>query len=209
MNGKFITLEGIEGAGKSTAMQVIADYLTQQGISFILTREPGGTEIAEAIRQLLLQPHHEVIHEITELLLMFAARNQHVKVHIEPHLAEGKWVISDRYIDASYAYQGGGRNISENILSMLDQLIHCPYPDLTLLLDLPIALGLSRQKNRGQGQDRIEREQENFFFAVRSAYLKRAQKDSQRIKVIDASVDPAQVKKQIEQQLSLFIASPK
>lgn len=209
MSGKLITIEGIEGAGKSTALAFIKRYLQQVQKEIVLTREPGGTELAEKIRQLLLTPHqHEKIFPETELLLMFAARMQHIHHCIMPALAAGKWVVSDRYVDASYAYQGGGRAISQTFIQALDHHIvgEC-YPALTLLLDVPVAIGAERQAKRGQEKDRIEQERNDFFNNVRHAYLQRAKADPTRIKVIDATKEVANVELQIAHYLDEFLAS--
>lgn len=208
MQGKFITLEGTEGAGKSTARLFIMNYLEKNGIKVVVTREPGGTDIAEAIRHVLLKKdEREMMLANTELLLMFASRAQHLYHRIEPTLASGKWVLSDRFVDASYAYQGGGRGIPMSLIETLDKhIVGKRYPDLTLLLDLPTELGMSRAEQRGEGKDRIEQEKLDFFNRVRSAYLDRAKKDSKRIKVIDASVALPEVQAQIQRVLDTFIA---
>ncbi len=206
--GKFITLEGTEGAGKSTARLFIMNYLEKAGITVVITREPGGTDVAESIRQILLKrDEQEVMLAETELLLMFAARAQHIRHRIEPTLASGKWVLSDRYIDASYAYQHGGRGLPLNFINVLDmQIVGKLYPDLTLLLDLPAELGMTRAEHRGSGKDRIEQEKMDFFKRVRDTYLERARQDTKRIKVIDASVSVPEVQQQIQRVLDNFIA---
>jgi len=205
--GQFITLEGTEGAGKTTVLSFIKNYLAQMSLTVLWTREPGGTPLAEDIRRLVLKssPDEEVMPE-TELLLMFAARVQHLNKIILPALNAGKWVVSDRYIDASYAYQIGGRGIAEKYLKFLDAwLIGTHYPALTLLLDIPPALGLERAQGRGTHQDRIEAEQLDFFDRVRAVYLKRAQDDPERIKIIDASQQEFAVESQIKTILDAFI----
>lgn len=207
MRPKFITIEGTEGAGKSTALTYIKNYLSNLKIEMLTTREPGGTVIAEEIRQILL--HHlssESIQPETELLLMFAARAQHINSCIKPALATGKWVITDRYIDASYAYQGGGRGISQDHIRMLDQLVVAGlYPDLTLLFDIPPDVGLLRTEMRGLHKDRIEKEKLDFFKRVRKIYLERAEKEPNRIKIIDASQALSAVQAQIHSVLDSFM----
>jgi dTMP kinase len=206
-SGKFISIEGTEGAGKSTALQFIKDYLTKANIDSIFTREPGGTEVAEEIRNLVLHPKsREEIAPETELLLMFAARAQHMQYLILPALNEGKWVVADRFVDASYAYQGGGRGIDLDVISMLDKwLVGTIYPDLTLLLDVPPELGFVRAQKRGTDKDRIEFEQIEFFVRVRNIYLERAKQDPKRIKIIDASLPLMAVQNQIRDALDQFI----
>jgi len=199
--GFFLTIEGIEGVGKSTAVKFIQDYLTAAHIDFITTREPGGTEIAERIRQILLTPNpEEVIVPETELLLMFACRAQHIAHKIEPALAAGKWVISDRFVDASYAYQGGGRQLNLDQIKTLDKWVVKTHPDLTILLDAPPALGLARAKHRGE-HDRIEQEKVDFFERVREAYLQRAKADPTRFHIIDATQPLTTVHAEIKRSL--------
>lgn len=207
--GKFISLEGGEGAGKSTVLQFIRSYLQRAGIRAEFTREPGGTPLAEQIRNVLLHPDtDEIIAPKTELLLMFACREQHIKHRILPWLHAGKWVVSDRYVDASYAYQGGGRGIEMEIIKDLDRhIVGDVYPNLTLLLDLPPELGFERTAQRAGGKDRIEKEKIDFFNKVRSVYLQRAKQDPQRIKMIDASLPLAEVERQVGAALDEFMAS--
>jgi dTMP kinase len=194
----FISIEGMDGAGKTSVMQTIADWINAQGYRCQLTREPGGTPLAEALRDLLLTPREEKIDTDTELLLMVAARNQHVKTHIQPLLQQGVWVVSDRFYDASYAYQGGGRGMDmARIASLHDWALGNFAPSLTLLLDLPVALGKARVSGRGEAQTRFEEEQMVFFEAVRSAYLARARAEPERIKVIDASQTQAEVQAEV------------
>lgn len=209
MRGKLITIEGSEGAGKSTALKFIQHYFANNGRQFVSTREPGGTELAEEIRKVLLHPASvEKMAPETELLLMFASRAQHIANLVRPALDAGKWVISDRYIDASYAYQGGGRQINVQQISALDKLIVADlYPDLTLLFDIPADIGLARTDHRGTSKDRIEQEKIDFFERVRNAYLDRAQQDPKRIKIIDASKPLEDVQKQICNVLDDFTAS--
>ncbi|MCD6039931.1 MAG: tmk [Gammaproteobacteria bacterium] len=186
--GFFLTIEGTEGVGKSTALKFIQNYLGQASRDFIVTREPGGTPIAEQIRQILLAPclTEEMLPE-TELLLMFACRVQHIHHVILPALAAGKWVVSDRFVDASFAYQGGGRHMDMTYLEILEKwLLQNLRPDLTILLDAPVERGLERAKHRGP-QDRIEQEKIAFFERVRQGYLKRMKEDRKRFRLIDAT----------------------
>lgn len=186
MKGRFITIEGGEGVGKSTNIQCITDRLERAGIEFVLTREPGGTPFAEKIRSLLLSNHEEPIAEMTELLLIFAARAQHIEHVIAPALAAGKWVVSDRFTDATYAYQGGGRGLSVNSIGQLETLVQASLrPDLTFVLDLAPEVGLERASKRA-ALDRFEQEQLEFFNKVRATYLQRARSEPQRCVVIDA-----------------------
>jgi dTMP kinase len=185
--GKFITIDGVEGAGKSTQIDFIRDYLSSKGINVILTREPGGTELGEKIRELLLSPETKSMHSETELLLMFAARNEHIHRKIMPALAQGDWVLSDRFTDASYAYQGGGRGLDINRIAQLEQWVLQDFtPDMTLLLDVPVELGMSRIESRGK-KDRIELEAMDFFNRVRESYIDRSKQFPDRIKLIDSS----------------------
>ena len=186
-SGKFITLEGGEGLGKSTNLHFIKDFLEDNGLSVRVTREPGGTPLAEQIRCLLLEERSESVAEQTELLLMFSARAQHLKEVIYPALAQGQWVISDRFTDATYAYQGGGRAIDVSLIQQLETWVQGTFrPDLTLLLDAPINIGMSRMKERVI-IDRFEQEQFPFFERVRQAYLLQAQKHPDRIQVVNAN----------------------
>lgn len=207
MRGQFITIEGTEGAGKSSAIAWMKDFFKQKHIPVCVTREPGGTTISEAIRQVLLQtPAGETLYPQTELLLMFAARAQHIKQVIEPALKAGSWVISDRYIDASYAYQGGGRGIEKGIIQFLDEwIVGSVRPDLTLLFDLPVELGLMRAAGRGNEKDRIEQEQTSFFERIRQVYLDRAAEDPVRMNIIDARVSPAEVTDQLASVMEAFL----
>ena len=186
-SGKFITLEGGEGLGKSTNLHFIKDFLENNGLSVRVTREPGGTPLAEQIRCLLLEERSESVAEQTELLLMFSARAQHLKEVIYPALAQGQWVISDRFTDATYAYQGGGRAIDVSLIQQLETWVQGTFrPDLTLLLDAPSNIGMSRMKERVIS-DRFEQEQFPFFERVRQAYLLQAQKNPDRIQVVNAN----------------------
>lgn len=205
--GRFITLEGGEGVGKSTNLQYIQQLLLEQQIDVVVTREPGGTELAEKIRQLLLEKHEESITEKAELLLVFAARAQHIQHVILPALQQGRWVLSDRFTDATYAYQGGGRAMDMQTIAWLENTVQGDLrPDLILLLDAPLDVGMSRAQQRGK-LDRFESEQRDFFERVRQAYLKRAGQDQQRYKIIDASLPLNQVQLQIKHALDgLFVA---
>lgn len=185
--GLFITVEGIEGVGKTTNIQFISDWLKENQIEFIASREPGGTPFAEEIREVLLQPREEVVCDPAELLLMFAARAQHLAGVIKPALAEGQWVLCDRFTDATYAYQGGGRGLSFQMIEQLEDLVQGSFrPDAVILLDLPVEVGLARASARS-APDRIENEKAGFFEKVRQAYLSRAEKDPERYFIIDAS----------------------
>jgi dTMP kinase len=185
--GKFITLEGGEGVGKTTNLVFIKDYLQQHNISVVVTREPGGTALAEKIRYLLLDKDSEVISEHAELLLIFAARAQHIKHVIEPALAQGRWVLCDRFTDATYAYQGGGRNMRISTIEWLENLVQGNLkPDLTVLLDAPVEIGIERARVRG-AFDRFESEKISFFEHVRRAYLLQAELHPERIKLIQAN----------------------
>lgn len=203
--GKFITIEGSEGVGKSTNIAFIQDYLGKSNIELLTTREPGGTPFAEQIRDLLLTKREEKISETSELLMMFAARAQHLEKVILPAIKEGKWVLCDRFTDSSYAYQGGGRGMSYELISKLEALVQGELqPDFTLYLDIDVKLGLARAQQRAE-LDRFESEKLDFFERVRAAYLERAATDSSRIKVIDASQSLKQVQCDIEIILSAYL----
>lgn len=196
--GFFISLEGGEGAGKSTQNRHIVNWLSARGHDVVETREPGGTFISEQIRRLLLDTRNHGLNAISELLLMFAARSQLVEEVILPALAGGKTVVCDRFADASYAYQGGGRQLGAETVATVDRLVlEGLKPDLTLLFDLPVELGMKRVTGRGD-IDRFETESMRFFERVRGAYLERAAADPQRFTVIDASGDEAQVWEQVK-----------
>jgi dTMP kinase len=191
--GRFITLEGIEGAGKTTAHAAVLDALAAAGITPVLTREPGGAPLAEAIRDLLLDRSRQGMGADTELLLMFAARAEHLHQTIRPALAAGRWVVCDRFTDATYAYQGGGRGLATARIGLLEQLVQGPLrPDLTLLLDLPVAEGLARARGRS-APDRFEAETLAFHERVRTAYLDIAAREPARVRVIDAARPAAAV----------------
>ena len=203
----FITIEGIEGAGKSTAMDVINRVLAQKNIETVLTREPGGTPMAESIRQLLLCPgNQEPVSTDTELLLMFASRAQHLSQVIRPALAKKQVVLCDRFTDATYAYQGGGRMMSMGKIEQLESLVHSGLqPNLTILLDIPVEVGMTRVKSRGNQQDRIEQEEVAFFERVRAAYLALAKRHPQRFVVIDASQSLSAVRDDLRQAILEFL----
>lgn len=205
--GKFITLEGGEGVGKSTNLLFIKQLLENLGIVVTLTREPGGTALAEKIRCLLLEKGTERITPTAELLMMFAARSQHIEHVITPALQQGQWVLCDRFTDATYAYQGGGRRMDMQTIGWLEQLVqNALRPDLTLLLDAPVATGMARAKHRGP-LDRFESEQLAFFERVRETYLQRAALDEQRYRVIDASLPLANVQAEIAKVISTVVAA--
>ncbi|MFV3385821.1 dTMP kinase [Pseudomonas sp. NY15364] len=198
MTGLFITLEGPEGAGKSTNREYLAERLREQGVDVLLTREPGGTPLAERIRELLLDPSDEPMAADTELLLVFAARAQHLQQVIRPALAKGSVVLCDRFTDATYAYQGGGRGLSIERIAQLEQFVQGELrPDLTLIFDLPVEVGLARAAARGR-LDRFEQEGRGFFEAVRQAYLQRAAQSPQRYRVLDAGQTLVQVQADID-----------
>ncbi|MEO1035483.1 MAG: dTMP kinase [Pseudomonadota bacterium] len=185
--GRFITLEGIEGVGKSTHVDFVAERLTEAGRVVLITREPGGTALAEQIRSVVLAPRDEQVEPLAEVLLMFAARRQHVARVIEPALAQGQWVICDRFTDATLAYQGYGRGFSlERIRTLADWCHADAWPDLTLLLDVSVATSVARRATRGSDADRFEAEQQRFFEAVRQGYLELAAAAPERFTVIDA-----------------------
>ncbi|GAB5414342.1 MAG: dTMP kinase [Congregibacter sp.] len=195
--GLFITVEGCEGVGKSTAMHFLDEALKDKGVALLTTREPGGTALGESLRNILLSPTEAPIVAHAELLMMFAARAQHIEERIMPALQSGHWVLSDRFTDASFAYQGGGRQLPMQDIAMLEDLVQGDLrPDITLLLDAPVETGLERARGRG-ALDRFERENFDFFERVRRAYLQRAEQGSGRYRVIDASGDLAHVQSQL------------
>jgi dTMP kinase len=198
VTGLFITLEGPEGAGKSTNREYLAERLRERGVDVLLTREPGGTPLAERIRELLLAPSDEPMASDTELLLVFAARAQHLQQVIRPALARGAVVLCDRFTDATYAYQGGGRGLSGERIAQLENFVQGELrPDLTLIFDLPVEVGLARAAARGR-LDRFEQEGRGFFEAVRQAYLQRAAQAPQRYRVLDAGQTLAQVQADLD-----------
>jgi dTMP kinase len=184
---RFVTLEGGEGAGKSTVLSALREFLLARGFEVVTTREPGGTPLAEQIRSLLLDTHHEAPAVETELLLMFAARAQHVREVIAPALQRGAWVISDRFTDSSYAYQGAARGLDDAFIAELERRVVGIAPALTLLLDIGVAHARERTRGREMAPDRIEREQDAFFERVRAGFLARAKAEPGRIRVVDAT----------------------
>ena len=205
--GKFITVEGIEGAGKSSNLAYIRELLDSAGKKHIFTREPGGTELGEDIRRLLLDHKHSGMGNDAELLLIFGARAEHIESVINPALKEGVWVLCDRFTDASYAYQGGGRGIDRERIRSLEQWVQGDLrPDLTLLLDLPVETGLARAGNRSE-PDRFEVEHRSFFDGVRKAYLEIAGMEPERVRVIDASLSVDRVRGQIETVLGGYLSA--
>jgi dTMP kinase len=207
--GKFITIEGGEGVGKSTQIAELRDYLTSRGLRVTVTREPGGTPRAERIRALLLEPSDEPMPPMCELLLMFAARATHIANVIEPALARGEWVVCDRFTDATYAYQGGGRGMDVSSIAALEKLVQGELrPDLTILLDAPLEVSAARARKRNEANgtaDRFERERRDFFERVRSTYLQRARAEPNRFVVIDASSDRQTVSEAIRAALAAHL----
>lgn len=202
--GRFITIEGSEGVGKTTNAELVRSLIEAAGFKVIATREPGGTPLAESIRDTLLAVRDEVVAPETELLMMFAARAQHLAELIRPRLAEGIWVVCDRFTDATYAYQGGGRGVSMQAIGHLEEIVHGDLqPDLTLYLDVPVQVAFERIADRVH--DRIERESKRFFESVRSTYLARAA-EFDRFVVIDASVPLPEVAVAIEKVMHDFLA---
>ena len=203
--GVFITIEGIEGAGKSTCMQLLAEQIESHGIPLLQTREPGGTDLGEDLRELLLGHRHTGMAEDAELLLMFAARAEHIQRKILPSLHKGQWVLCDRFTDATYAYQGAGRGIANERIEALENWVQGELrPDLTIVMDLPVAQGLQRAGKRS-APDRFESEAMAFFERVRQGYLDIAQRDSQRVRVVDASRELQQVSADIRQVIDDYI----
>ncbi|ASU38652.1 dTMP kinase [Herbaspirillum sp. meg3] len=197
-SGKFITFEGIDGAGKSTHIAFVADLLRARGLTVVTTREPGGTELGESLRSMVL---HQKMHLETEALLMFAGRREHLAQVIEPALARGDWVISDRFTDATFAYQGGGRHLSLDKLDALEQWVH-PHlqPDLTLLFDVPLEVARARL-DAERTLDKFEQEKADFFAATRAEYLRRAKQFRQRFRVVDSTRSIADIQQEIAQLL--------
>ena len=200
MTGRFLTLEGIEGAGKSTIAKFVLGWLARQQIPGRLTREPGGTPLAERIRQLVLEQGAESLSPVTETLLMFAARDLHLQSVIRPALARGEWVVCDRFTDATRAYQGSGRGVDPQLIESLAAAVHGGLaPDCTLLLDLPVSVGLARARGRAAGDaDRFEAETQAFFERVRAGYLELARREPQRFHVIDAAAPLDSVEARVE-----------
>lgn len=211
--GRFITLEGGEGVGKSTQLGAVRDYLSGRGLEVVVTREPGGTPRAERIRTLLLERSDEAMPQSCELLLMFAARATHLRNLIVPALERGAWVVCDRFTDATYAYQGYGRGVSQAHIRLFEDLVQQGLkPDLTLLFDAPVdvALARARARNRSQGDaagDRFEQERRDFFERVRAGYLARAAAEPARFSVIDAAAEVGAVTQVVQSTLEKFIGS--
>lgn len=202
MRGKFITFEGIDGAGKSSHVEWLAELLRNKSMVVHVTREPGGTELGEKLRELLL---HSSMHLETETLLMFAARREHLAKVIEPALTKGEWVVCDRFSDATYAYQGGGRGLDRTKLHLLEHWVHEHLqPDLTLLFDLPLDVARERIALASRVLDRFEQERADFHERVRQAYLERAHSAPSRIHVIDAQQSIESIRKSLEQTISSF-----
>jgi dTMP kinase len=204
--GFLVSIEGGEGAGKSTVREALHEVLAGHGLEVVSTREPGGTVAGESIRSLLLDPNGRLFPE-TELLLMFASRAQLVRELIEPALERGAAVLSDRFTDASFAYQGGGRGIAMGTISELERWAALLKPDLTFLLDVDVEVGMARARSRGAELDRIESEQLDFFERVRATYLARAQAEPQRFRHVDASQPPAVVRETVQAMLRDWLAS--
>jgi len=203
--GRFITVEGIEGAGKSSCMAVLEEAITDSGHTLVTSREPGGTHLGEALRELLLGHRHDGMGDDTELLLMFAARAEHLHAKILPALEAGRWVLCDRFTDATFAYQGYGRGIAAERIRVLEHWVQRDHrPDLTLLLDVPVAVGLDRAGKRST-PDRFERETLAFFERVRAGYLELAQGEPDRFRVIDASRPLAEVQQSIRKAIVGFL----
>ncbi len=204
--GKFLTIEGTEGVGKSTNLSFIASWLEARGLDVVITREPGGTPLAEEIRELLLAKRDEAVDATAELLLIFAARAQHLAQVIKPALARGAWVLSDRFTDATYAYQGAGRGLSKATIAVLEELVQAELqPDLTFILDIDVKLGLTRAAERAE-LDRFECEALPFFEKVRAEYLARAHATPARYQVIDAGQGLAIVQQSINDALLAWTA---
>jgi dTMP kinase len=209
MTARFITLEGIEGAGKSTIAQYVVQWLMAEGVSVLLTREPGGTPLAERVRQIVLERQSEPLSPVTETLLMFAARALHVDNVIAPALREGRWVVCDRFTDATRAYQGSGRGVDTALIDALARAVHPQLsPDCTLLLDLPPAAGLARARARALGAaDRFEAESLEFFGRVRAGYRVLAQREPERIRIVDATAPLAEVQLGVKRILAGLISA--
>ena len=204
--GRFITFEGTEGVGKSTQLETARSALEAAGIGVLVTREPGGTPMAEAIRELLLAPRQESVNSMTELLLMFAARAQHLHERILPALEQGTWVLCDRFTDATYAYQGGGRGVPQEQIAALEQLVQGDLrPDHVILLDAPVEVGMARARSRS-APDRFEREQAAFFQRIRDCYLERARLQPLRYHVVDAAQPLADVSRQVSGLITGLLA---
>lgn len=206
MSGVFITVEGVEGAGKTTQLACVRDFLEAAGKRVVMTREPGGTPFAEAVRELLLAPREEKVAADAELLLMFAARAAHLEERIRPALARGKWVVCDRFTDATYAYQGGGRGVPHERIRVLEDFVQRGLrPDMTLFLDAPVDIGLARARGRDETPDRFEREDVAFFERVRQVYHDRVAAEPGRFTVIDAARSVDEVRRDVEAALTRFL----
>ncbi len=204
--GRFITVEGIEGVGKSTNLRFVKEYLEQQDLDVVMTREPGGTTLGESLRSLLLDPHHKDMAVDTELLLMFAARAEHIAALIRPALTRGSYVVCDRFTDATYAYQGAGRGVPEERITLLEDWVQGGLrPDLTLLLDLPVTVGRERVAGRLGSADRFEQEEADFFQRVRDCYLARAAHEPGRFRIIDATRPLPEVQSQLAEVLAAWL----
>lgn len=204
--GRFLTLEGLDGAGKSTQLAFVQTWLTEQGVNAVFTREPGGTAVGESLRNLLLSVDTEVSLD-TETLLMFAGRNEHIERVIEPALAAGHWVVCDRFTDATYAYQGGGRGVPVERIAQLEEWVQQGLqPDLTLLFDLSPEIAAERMAKQRE-LDRFEREASEFHVRVRNAYLARVEQDTQRFAVFDASLPVEQIQIQLAERLNQLLES--
>lgn len=204
MRGKFITIEGTEGVGKTTNIKFIQQWMDSKKLTYDCTREPGGTPLAEQLRELLLAPREESVCNTAELLMVFAARAQHLNQVIEPMLGEGAWVLCDRFTDATYAYQGAGRHMRDDLIRDLELIVQGSLqPDLTIILDIPVQIGLARASERS-APDRFEQEKVEFFERVRNRYLQIAQDNPQRCVVVDASLNLEGVQAQITQALNAF-----
>jgi len=202
--GKFITIDGVEGAGKSTQIELICSYLHRKGIEVVRTREPGGTDIGEKIRSVLLDVDNKEMHSDTELLLMFSSRNELIQNKIIPALNDGKWVVSDRFTDASFAYQGGGRMLSLDRIAKLENWVLGSFkPDLTFLLDISVEIGMTRVEARN-AKDRIEQEERAFFERVRSIFIERSKIYPDRIKLINAERSVDEIQTQIQSIIELL-----
>jgi dTMP kinase len=200
METKFITLEGIEGSGKTSSIKSITNLLDDKGISYVVTREPGGSSIGSELRSILLDPQTNISSEV-ELMLMLADRKDHVEQVILPNLKTGNWVISDRFMDSSFAYQGGGRKLDTKMINSFSRNLNLPIPDLTLLFDVPVEISLSRVKARGE-LDRFEQEEIDFHNRIREAYLELAEQNVNRIQIIDSSQAIEDMLKSVEEKIN-------
>ena len=200
METKFITLEGIEGSGKTSSIKSITNLLEEKGISYVVTREPGGSSIGSELRSILLDPQTNISSEV-ELMLMLADRKDHVEQVILPNLKTGNWVISDRFMDSSFAYQGGGRKLDTKMINSFSRNLNLPIPDLTLLFDVPVEISLSRVKARGE-LDRFEQEEIDFHNRIREAYLELAEQNVNRIQIIDSSQAIEDMLKSVEEKIN-------